>query len=83
MEHLTFKKQVYLGIVLIVIGNLLSFILHQGLFANIAWILYGLLFIFHPVYPVRYSTDTQKAKLGARLAGILCILIGVLTRFVV
>ncbi len=81
MKNLTFKRQVILGIVLIVLGNLLAFTLHNGIFSNIAWIIYGLLFLLHPVYPARF--DNKKGKLGARIAGILCIVIGLITRFIV
>ncbi len=81
MKNLTFKRQVILGIVLIVLGNLLAFTLHNGIFSNIAWIIYGLLFLLHPVYSERF--DNKKGKLGARIAGILCIVIGLITRFIV
>ena len=76
MKNLTFKKQIILGIVLIIIGKLLEFAFHNGIFSNIAWILYGLVFLLNPVCPERY--DNKAGKLGARFAGILCIIIGLL-----
>lgn len=63
MRKITFKKQVFIGVVLIAIGNILALVLHKGVFSNIAWILYGLILILNPVYPERYSTDVKKAKL--------------------
>ena len=81
MKMLTFKRQIIFGILLIIIGNTLAFALHNGIFSNIAWILYGLLFLFNPVYPEHF--DCKKGKLGARIAGILCIVIGLITRFIV
>lgn len=60
MKNLICKQQVLIGIVLIVIGNVLAFILHKGLFANITWVLYGLILILNPVYPERYSNDVKK-----------------------
>lgn len=81
MKNLTFKKQIILGIILIIIGKLLEFTFHNGIFSNIAWILYGLIFLLNPVCPERY--DNKAGKLGARFAGILCIIIGLLTRFMV
>lgn len=81
MEKLTFKRQLFLGIVLIIAGNILAFIFRKGIFSNIAWILYGLLFIINPVYPERYRDNGEKAKVAARIAGIVCIIVGVITRF--
>lgn len=81
MKFLTFKRQIIFGIILVVIGNILAFALHNGIFSNIAWIIYGLLFILNPVYPER--CDGKKGKLGARIAGAICIVIGVITKFIV
>lgn len=81
MEKLTFKRQLFFGIVLIIAGNILAFIFGKGVFSNIAWILYGLLFIINPVYPERYRDNGEKAKAAARIAGIVCIIVGVITRF--
>ncbi len=78
----TFKQQIFIGIVFIIVGNVLALILHKGLFANIAWILYGLILILHPVYPEKYGNDVKKAKLGSRIAGVICILAGILTKYI-
>jgi hypothetical protein len=83
MKKITFKRQIFIGIMLIAVGNILALILHEGLCANIAWVLYGLVLIINPVYPERYNNDAQKAKWGIRIAGFICILVGVLTRYVV
>lgn len=50
MSSLTFQRQIVLGVVLIVSGNLLAFAFRNGIFSNIMWILYGLLSILNPVY---------------------------------
>lgn len=81
MRGLTFQRQIILGIVFIIVGNLLAFTFHKGIFSNIMWILYGLLFILNPVYPER--SDCKKGKKGARIAGVICIAVGLLTRFIV
>ena len=83
IRKITFKQQIFIGIILIIVGNVLALFLQKGLFANIAWVLYGLILILNPVYPERYSNDVRKAKLGSRIAGIICILAGILTRYVV
>ena len=82
ITKITFKQQVFIGIILIIAGNVLALILHKGLFANIAWILYGLILILNPVYPEKYSNDEKRAELGSRIAGIICILAGILTRYI-
>lgn len=82
ITKITFKQQVFIGIILIIAGNVLALILHKGLFANIAWILYGLILILNPVYPEKYSNDEKRAKLGSRIAGIICILAGILMRYI-
>ena len=82
MRNLTFKKLIILGIILIIVGNVLAFNFHNGIFSNAVWIIYGLLFLLNPVYPERYSNE-KKGKLGARIAGIICIVIGLITRFIV
>lgn len=82
ITKITFKQQVFIGIILIIAGNVLALILHKGLFANIAWILYGLILILNPVYPEKYSNDEKRAKLGSRIAGIICVLAGILTRYI-
>lgn len=82
ITKITFKQQVFIGIILIIAGNVLALILHKGLFVNIAWILYGLILILNPVYPEKYSNDEKRAKLGLRIAGIICILTGILTRYI-
>ena len=82
MRKITFKQQIFIGIILIIVGNVLALFLQKGLFANIAWVLYGLILIVNPVYPERYSNDVKKAKLGSRIAGIICILVGILTKYI-
>ena len=83
MGKLTFKTQLIIGIILIIIANVLSFALHNGIFSNISWVIYGVLFIINPVYPERSGYNEKKAKMGARTAGIVCIIFGFITRFIV
>lgn len=79
MKLLSFKRQIILGIILIIVGNMFAFVFHNGIFSNIAWIIYGLLFIINPVYPEQYIIE-RKGKIGTRIAGIICIIVGLLTR---
>lgn len=82
MKKITFKSQIIIGIILVVIGNILAFVFHKGVFSNIAWIVYGILFILNPVYP-KSCINVKKGKIGARIGGIICILIGLITKFVI
>lgn len=81
MSSLTFQSQIVLGVVLIVSGNLLAFAFRNGIFSNIMWILYGLLSILNPVY--LEQSDNKKGKQSSRIAGIICIAVGLLTKFII
>lgn len=85
MKKLTFDGLIVAGIVLIAAANGLAFLFHFGILVNLAWIVYGALAFLYPVCPARWqNSDREKnALLGVRIAGILCIAIGLLTRFVV
>lgn len=85
MEKLTFDRLIGIGIVLIVLANALAFLLHAGILVNAAWVLYGGLCILYPVCPERWKNSNleKSALLGVRLAGVLCVAIGLLTRFAV
>lgn len=85
MKKLTFDGLITVGITLIVIANVLAFLFHVGILVNLAWMLYGVLALVHPVCPERWQNSSREknALLGVRIAGILCIAIGLLTRFVV
>lgn len=85
MPKLTFSRLIEVGVVLIVLANGLAFLLHAGFLVNLAWIVYGGIALLHPVCPARWKdTDREKnAVLGIRIGGVLCIAVGLLTRFVV
>lgn len=63
MKNITFRHQVFIGSILIIVGNVLALILQEGVFANIAGILYGLILILHPTFPERYRDDAKRAKI--------------------
>ena len=83
MKQWTFGKQIGMGMVLLFASGILAAVLHNSVFLNLAWILYGLLFVIHPVYPeqakLRYSEE--GAQKIARMAGLICIAIGLITEF--
>ncbi len=80
--RLSFSAQMLLGMAIMGICTALSFVLHKGIFHNLAWVSWGLLFFFHPIWPKEWDyADHQKLRKGARIAGILAIAWGLLTRF--
>ena len=83
MKQWTFQKQIGIGILLLFASGALTAVLHNSVFLNLAWILYGLLFVIHPVYPeqAKFRYSEEGAKKLARMAGLICIAIGLITEF--
>ena len=80
MKNVTFGTQMKLGLGILALGFVLSTVFHQGLFTNIAWGLYGMLFVIHPVLPIRVIPRKQDL-LWIRLAGLVVVLLACITRF--
>ena len=78
-KRLTFKIQLICGVLIAVVSCVLSSVLHKSIFMNIAWIVYGLMWIFHPAYPEGF--DQRRGSKLARFAGAICIFIGLITKF--
>ena len=51
MKNWTFGQQFAVLLVVLVVCNVLSFATRIGWFHNLGWLLYGLLFVVHPVWP--------------------------------
>ena len=49
MEKLNFKNQLSLGVVILMAGFACATVTKIAVCANIGWIIYGLLFVIHPV----------------------------------
>lgn len=82
MKRLTFHVQIRLSLGIGLLCYILASVVKQGLFMNAAWIFYGLFWIINPVWPQSWDwKDHSKLKLGTRIAGILAIIIGLITRF--
>ena len=75
MKKITFRQQVTIGVVLIILGHVLADVFHKGCFINIAWGIYGILAIINPVCPAIYAADERGAKIGSRIAGAICLLV--------
>lgn len=83
MKQWTFQKQISMGMILLFASGCLAAVLHNSIFLNLAWILYGLLFVIHPVYPeqAKFRYSEEAAQKIARIAGLICIAIGLITEF--
>lgn len=80
MNRISFKKQMIIGLVFLFLMHICSTVFKNGIFVNIAWIAYGLLFVINPVCPEK-SKEVKNIRLWIRLAGVLCIILGIMTRF--
>ena len=74
----SFAGRIVIFILLLVMGTIFK----NGIFDNIAWILYGLSLIVSPCWPRAWDHwDHTKLTLGCRIAGALAVVIGLMTRF--
>ena len=80
MKWLTYSKQMTLGIVCVVLGHVLSWVSGYGIFLNLGWIAYGMLFLLHPVW-LESASQNPHIKNYVRIAGAVVILIGCTIRF--
>lgn len=85
MEKLSFKQQFCAGLAIEIVCFMLATIFKLGIISNIGWIIYGLLFVIHPVCPEawkwKYAGDEKRMKRNFRIAGCVVILFGLLTKF--
>lgn len=80
---LTFKQQFTIGIAVFIIDIVLAHLFQTGLFHNLSWLIYGGLFIVNPVLPESFVSSKIHPKagiIGCRIAGLICIIIGLLLR---
>ena len=76
---LTYKAQIIISIIVIILANVLTDVLDHWIYRSIGWGICGLLFVINPVTPNGMDAD-RKAVFWTRVAGVILILIGVFTR---
>ncbi len=76
----TFKQRLWLTVILVLIGNILSEVFHHWAFRSAAFVICGLLHILRPVLPKNVEADKKNLLLAIRIAGVILILIGIFTR---
>lgn len=79
MGKLNFKNQLILGVVILMAGFACATVTKIAVCANIGWIIYGLLFVIHPVWPE--NARNPRVALYMRLVGVIIILLGLVARF--
>ena len=76
---LTYKAQMILSFILVILGNILTDVFVFWIYRSISFIICGLLFIVHPVVP-KHLKGIDKSVFWTRIAGVILILIGIFTR---
>ena len=76
---LTYKAQMIISVMVIILGNILTDIFDFWIYHSIAYGICGLLLIVHPVVP-KHLEGNDKAVFWTRVGGVMLILIGVFTR---
>ena len=79
MKKLTYGKQMVLGLILLTLGHILSWVTDWRFFENLGWIAYGLLFLIHPVWGAG-AVNSPHIKTYVRLAGAAIVLTGCFLR---
>lgn len=80
-DFLDFKRQMALGLAVLLAGFLSATLLRQMWLCNAAGAVYGALFFLHPVYPERTSVSPKKMKFYIRITAAAIILISLVTRY--
>lgn len=75
MKWLNYRNQMVLGIGILTLGHILSWVTGQGFFRNLGWIGYGLLFLLHPVW-LESAAGHPHIKVYVRMAGVVVIILG-------
>lgn len=76
---LTYKSQLIISIIIIIVANVVGTILKHWIYRSVGFGMCGLLWIIHPVFPDG-SEVSKRTVLWMRIAGMILILIGVCTR---
>ena len=76
---LTYKAQMIVSVIIIILGNVLTDAFGFWFYRSIAFEICGLLFIVYPVVP-KHLEGIENAVFWTRIAGVILILLGIFTR---
>ena len=82
MKKPSYQVQLILCLVFQLLCTVLAHVTKLGYLTNIGWIVFGLVFLLHPVWPKAWDwRDHKQLTRGTRIGGILVIIVGLITRF--
>lgn len=81
MKRMDFQTQLTVGLLIVIGGSLCAHMFHQGIFSNLGWAAYGLLFVFNPVYPPEVKTPPAKMRKYIRTTGAFIFAFSMLSKF--
>lgn len=76
---LKYQNQLWLSVGIVLLCNILTTICKHWIFHSIGFVLCGLMWIAHPVFPENMKA-TPKRILALRGAGVLLVLLGIFVR---
>lgn len=76
---LTYKAQMVISLVIILLANVISTIMKHWIYRSGGFVICGLLWLIHPVLP-NGAEVSKRTLLWTRIAGIILILMGIFTR---
>lgn len=80
--RLTFRTQIIVTMILVIVGFISSLWFNKDMYYNLAWVFTGLIFFINPVYPKNItSLEQERAKKGIRIAGMILVFIGLTNGF--
>lgn len=79
MKWLTYQRQIALGVIVVILGHILSDVTGVGFFVNLGWIGYGLLWLVHPVWSQR-ANEHPRIRIYVQVAGAVILLLGCMLR---
>lgn len=77
---MTFRIQSCMGITFVLLGVIGTGIFDIEILYNVGWILCGMLFLLHPVYPKHISVG-RKGLFYMRMGGAILVILGIATKF--
>ena len=81
MKEVTFSKQLKFGVLIAAICFTVALITEIGIFFNIGWILYGMMFVINPAVPNNMpERKIAKGRVAVRICGVVIVFIGMTMR---
>lgn len=77
---MNFSKQITIGLVIALLGIIISSITENRFFTNIGFAIYGLLFLINPVAP-EYAKGYAHIEKYIRIVGAVIFILGAITHF--